>query len=642
MNRSVLLIRPPGASPASSAWGVFRIAGLLKACRISTQIYEAGADFLAGCILDPDVLEAAWKTLQREAEDAREGQLRQRGKRRPGGWAARIKGAGRWLETLQSPAFYDPSQCADALEGLCDVLALASRLLRPMEIRFHGVFHQGIRTWAEAEKAAGDAAGRSLARFCRERVAAQLKKTAAGRVLICIQSPGEVLGGLALAACLRSEAPGTPVALLWYGPQDAAPAGSVPRFSPRDEDAVLAWARGTPDPMPEAGPIIRGTLSFPAAPWAPRAVLTVGTLWEGAGGQGPGPHPEDLCGKAVKAVVFNAPVSRLGEWLARLPGYAAASPELRFAVTCPLEASARPGDFEESRALGVRLVQWRVPETPSAGVERVLAASARAGLWNHLWFSPGQPRPGPLVRFLQGNPNIVHGWSMGSAAAPPWPADRDPADFGRYGEAVRLPGRPLWNLLADPAYILLYVAEHGTARLMRWWREAGEVETLGSGLRYHFESPGRLPPGYLEEIIRMVEAGGAVNRRWVRHNLERAFLIGYVTERGRIVANSSLKRPRREYVEKVSRQADIDLTGYLERGYTSVRPEYRGLGIGTRLLEGLTARAGGRKIYSVISADNVATQKIAIRNRTRQVASFYSERLGKEIGVWVPEWMMDT
>jgi GNAT superfamily N-acetyltransferase len=126
----------------------------------------------------------------------------------------------------------------------------------------------------------------------------------------------------------------------------------------------------------------------------------------------------------------------------------------------------------------------------------------------------------------------------------------------------------------------------------------------------------------------------------VRHNLERAFLIACVTENAILVGNSSLKHPRPEYIEAVSRQSGIDLTGYLERGYTSVRPEYRGLGIGAQLLAGLTERAGEHAIFSVIAEGNVATQKMAIRNRTRRVATFYSSRAGKEVGIWIPEWMV--
>ena len=135
----------------------------------------------------------------------------------------------------------------------------------------------------------------------------------------------------------------------------------------------------------------------------------------------------------------------------------------------------------------------------------------------------------------------------------------------------------------------------------------------------------------------MVTAGGTVAATHVRSNLQRAHLIGVVTEAGVIVANSSLKNPRPAYIESVYRRSGLDLTGFVERGYTSVRPEYRGLGIGTRLLEGLTQRAGERRIFSVISEDNEATKVIARRNRTRQVATYFSPQAGKPVGIWMPE-----
>ena len=128
--------------------------------------------------------------------------------------------------------------------------------------------------------------------------------------------------------------------------------------------------------------------------------------------------------------------------------------------------------------------------------------------------------------------------------------------------------------------------------------------------------------------------------KWVRYNLKRAFLIGYALEHDVIVGNSSLKHPRPEYVEAVNRKSGLDLSQYLERGYTSVRPEYRGMGIGTKLLEGLTERIGNRKLFSIIGEDNVATQKIALRNKTTRVATFYSKNLNKEVGVWIPEKML--
>lgn len=166
--------------------------------------------------------------------------------------------------------------------------------------------------------------------------------------------------------------------------------------------------------------------------------------------------------------------------------------------------------------------------------------------------------------------------------------------------------------------------------------------TPGDKLVYRYVTAEALSDERLDEICRLIETGGSVATRWVRYNLARAFLIAYVTDRDKIVACSSLKHPRSEYITDLKKRTGMDFSGYLERGYTSVRPAYRGMGIGTRLLAGLTERAGNRKIFSLIGEDNIATQKIALRNRTRKVATFYSRRTGKQMGIWIPEAMLDV
>ncbi len=160
-------------------------------------------------------------------------------------------------------------------------------------------------------------------------------------------------------------------------------------------------------------------------------------------------------------------------------------------------------------------------------------------------------------------------------------------------------------------------------------------------LDYYFMPPAELPKGYLDVIISLVEAGGSVKSPWIRHNLERAFLIGYVKDGDEIIGCSSLKHPRDEYVLSVKEQCGIDLSGYLERGYTSVKPEYRGMGIASKLLAGLTERRDGRRIYSVIGEENIGGQKIALNNNTKKIAVYKSRLTGKRVGIWMPAWMVD-
>lgn len=159
-----------------------------------------------------------------------------------------------------------------------------------------------------------------------------------------------------------------------------------------------------------------------------------------------------------------------------------------------------------------------------------------------------------------------------------------------------------------------------------------------SEIEYSFVPPEELPEGALDQVCALVEAGGVTDNKWIRHNLERAYLIARAHHHGEMVGVSSLKNPRPEYVERVRDKLGINIKGFVERGYTSVRPEYRGLGMGTKLLAGLTQRAEGKRhVYSLIRETDLATQTIALRNNTVKIVVFYSELMDKELGFWMPE-----
>jgi len=160
-------------------------------------------------------------------------------------------------------------------------------------------------------------------------------------------------------------------------------------------------------------------------------------------------------------------------------------------------------------------------------------------------------------------------------------------------------------------------------------------------ITFYYKKPQYLPKGYLDKICRLVESGGSVDTQFVRYNLERAYLIAYAMENEVIIGNSSLKHPRKEFIERIQNITGFDFTNFVERGYTSVKPEYSGMGVGTRLLGGLTKRAGENKIFSIISENNKATQKIALRNNTKKIAVYFSEKTGKKMGLWMPEHMIE-
>ena len=295
---------------------------------------------------------------------------------------------------------------------------------------------------------------------------------------------------------------------------------------------------------------------------------------------------------------------------------------------------------------GIKLAEWVDPEGHIPSFTPVLTAFSNAGIWNHLRFSAEKDHHlvQPFMRFAVTNPNIVHSWEIMAPGHSYLNGQTNAADtaISAYSRYSPLPGRPFWQCLPDTAHLLLYLSQYGLQTVKSWWIPAAAeaLITLGGGLSYHFVAPQALSPERLDEICSMVEAGGSVRTKYVRHNLERAFLIAYVTEMDVVVANSSLKHPRPQFIARLKKQTGVDFSGYLERGYTSVRPEYRGMGLATRLLDGLTSRAGDRKLFSLIGEDNIAAQKIALRNRTRKVSTFISQRTGKLTGIWLPETTM--
>jgi GNAT superfamily N-acetyltransferase len=333
---------------------------------------------------------------------------------------------------------------------------------------------------------------------------------------------------------------------------------------------------------------------------------------------------------------ISAPNMTPPQLVEHLPFYAKDRSSARLGLELNLDLAHGQPDFSSWQDKGICLIHWLIkPNMPGELKDwiKVLRQVSKLGIWNHLVLPPGNALSG-LADFCTANPNMGHSWQRLDAPL-------NPEDYASYGRAKSLPGNPFWLSLSRPDHMLLYLARHGLTKLMRLRVIGGnQVYEVGQGLVYNFAKPQELPPGYLDQICHMVEDGGAVGKTWVRHNLERAHLIGYVEEKGVIVAAGCLKHPRPEYVEMVREQTGLDLSGHVERGYTTVRPEYRGLGIGTELLAGETKRAGEKKVYSIISSDNLGAQKMALRNKTQKIATYFSPRLQKEISVWMPESML--
>jgi len=153
-------------------------------------------------------------------------------------------------------------------------------------------------------------------------------------------------------------------------------------------------------------------------------------------------------------------------------------------------------------------------------------------------------------------------------------------------------------------------------------------------IEYFFKKPDQVPSKILDQIKNLIKKGGEVGTAYIDDNLRNAFLIGYAMGHGKVVGTSTHKHPKEEYRKKIEAATGLDLSGYLERGYTSVDSAYRGHEIGDRLLKGLIKRSQGKKIYVTIRMDNIPPIKLTYKNQMSLAATFIHHKTGHEVGVF--------
>ena len=655
----ILLVHPPVTSPAAPPWVLANAAGKLSGTGICLEQYDANLDFFLNHFLTSENLTGLMGVIEKrkmqgdyKEVDTYTASLLANLATNHGHWESKIAAVGRSLKILGTEDFYRPGLCMKALKEINDLLAFGSLAFYPSCIRWDSFSNPAVKDWPHVKVFIGDTDTNPFLPLCEEGLAHRLASLKPSLLILFASSTDQLPASLTMAHFSKKQQPDIHVALVGHDMLLKGAAGYfdslLPEADPEPLSELVVRLGGTTAPIKAVVPDFSG---LPLKKYlAPAVVLPFGSLSESG---------TPLMAPSIFLTTLKVQVQNLGvggfliEDDRLTPAYmvemTGEQPSFCLGLTCTLDestASTITTTMGKAIQTRVRLIQWQNPSGQSGPLTKALWDVSRNGVWNHVMIPAGLESnlEQELVGFMAANPNIAHSWVRRKPLGLPFesPVKQAEQEPGAYTQVAKLPGLPLWNGLNDPVYLLLYVNRHGVKKVIHWrvQDDGVSVHGLGENMVYHFVKPRDLPPGYLDEICRMIEAGGSVGTKWVRYNLERAFLIGYVLEHDLIVGNSSLKHPRPEYVEAVNRQSGLDLSQYLERGYTSVRPEYRGMGIGTKLLEGLTERIGNKKLFSIIGADNVATQKIALRNKTRRVATFYSESLNKEVGVWIPEKML--
>ncbi len=656
----ILLVHPPVASPSIPPWSLARTASYLFGKGLSLEQYDANLDFFLNHLLTSEQLDRfVGLTDKREKQGVYEkagpetASLLADLAADPEKWNRKITGIGDMLDVFRTEDFYEPERYLEALGAIDALLNLASIAYYPSHIQRGLFYNPAVKGGFQAEAFMGDSDANPFLSLCRNGLALRLGHSEPKLLILCVSAADQLPAALTMACFSKEQRSELHVALM----------GDLQILAGAEEYCNTLIPETDPEPLLALVRKLSGSISleyktapdFNALPLIDYLVPSLVLPFQ---------LPTDTESDLMSPSLFWADLEKYPQsfntegllsidhrlkpthMMNRADKKVKAKSPFFLGLSCLLDESADSEAMNSAYQAGVRLIQWRNPSGQLKFLTRRLWSASKAGIWNHV-IMPVRSETDldkELLEFMAANPNIVHSWgySRSSNASSLSPLEM-PGTSVAYTQVSKLPGRPFWHLLNDPVHLLLYLNRYGAKKLLRWRiRDKGlAVYAMGKNIVYYFVKPRDLPPGYLDEICLMIEAGGSVDTALVRYNLERAFLIGYAMEHGVIVGNSSLKRPRAEYVEAVNRQSGLDLNNYLERGYTSVRPEYRGMGIGAKLLEGLTQRVGDIKLFSIISSDNAAAQKMALRNQTRRVATFYSKKLGKEVGVWMPEWMIE-
>ena len=594
--KTVLIVTPPLISPAIPSFTGAFAAGCFLREDLDAIIYDANLEFFADHVFSKKV-----------------------------------------IDFFKSESFYDPEKYLIARNQIDDLLLLYSAAFYPSRIR-----------WSFLPGSVIDESQNQLfISFCHEKLDLMLKQVLPKVVILALDSETQVSGANTIIHYIKRIFPEIQTIVLQnnnHG-RNNTPAADH-RFSLQNPSLFLKWINITWKRKNQDTHVEPDFSLFPLKEYlTPELILPLQacffkdafSFWDFVA------KMKDKFG--AKGFLFEDTLFSFELFLKKKE-----FSDLFFGVKAVMEDLDTIYHGNESQNLfssGMTLIQLKSLGEKGPSEVKSLWDLSKQGIWNHVNLTALKDSAikNDWLRFISLNPNIAHSyenlignWSDGK----PDLIGMDPS-LQAYSGVKQLAGESFWKFLSDPAHLLLYLKLHGKKNLfcLRADRVNETLILLGSSTTFHFRKPDELLPGFIDEICAMVEAGGSVDTAYVRYNLERAYLIGYAEENGIIVGNSSLKHPRKEFIQRLNTITGLDFNHFVERGYTSVRPEYRALGVGARLLEGLTKRAGQFKIYSIISEDNTATHKIAKKNKTKKIAVYYSEKIGKKLGIWMPEHMIE-
>lgn len=623
MNKKcICVMQPPVTSPAVPPFNMAFVAGLLAGADADILLYDANLDFFLNFVFSEKCLDHHFNRIEQYNRDdflpEKEYGLAKK-------CYHRLINSSLQPEDLKTDGFYQPDVFAGIKQEINDCLFLFSCAYYPWRVR-----------WCTVEKKEDLAHANPFDAFCADRIPVTLDQVLPDVAILCADSNHQASATTSMVEFLYNSY--SDIEIIFFAPSKVSQ--QIFRETPSICDYVHSfesimplevWLHSRYGFQADGNDVIPDFSGLPLSDYlVPETVLPVDSFFSDK-------TPDNS--HILKGLSETTGVR--GVMLGQGLGAPLPDDRVFYSITTPM---SEPKLIDDPQ---LKLVQWTSDKNETALNTKPMWKVSKKGIWNHVQITSrlDDSEKSKLLSFAASNPNIVHSFDhqeMNSSYEDPFSSHIDDA-FYSYGKLAPIPGDPFWKVLDDPAYLLLYVNRFGKNDLFGLRTNVPDQGTLslGNDICYYYQKPDDLPDGFLDEICRMVEAGGSVDTKFVRSNLERAYLIAYAMENGVIVGDSSLKHPREEFIDRIRSITGFDFTRFVERGYTSVRPEYRALGVGAQLLKGLTQRAGEYKIFSLIAEDNIATQKIAARNKTKKITTYFSEKAGKEMGIWMPEHMID-
>lgn len=161
------------------------------------------------------------------------------------------------------------------------------------------------------------------------------------------------------------------------------------------------------------------------------------------------------------------------------------------------------------------------------------------------------------------------------------------------------------------------------------WSDKEEIVRLWS--RPQLESAHRV-----DDFVKLVREGGAVDARSVDNKLPRADKIAFIERSAKMVAVAALKRADPDYAAKLSsdERSGYKIGGDIpELGYVAVSETYRGLHLSSRVVQTILADSSGQLFATTT---NQKMKSILATNGFRWVGKPWQGKQAEEkLSLWI-------